>query len=244
MNIRCSFLLIPVLLISLSVYSQKVTEIEFKELNWSEWDIFHEDSIKKMPYFYSLNSETDLEVNFANQVKILDIDGIKPYYLAYYRSDSSGVDFFVSGDNTLTPVLKTNNTIIEITRSLPLSPIQIKTAKYDSIHQEYQVNLHTSFINNGKLSYAIGRIEILQKGIMDTYGNMPPSKFRVIGLTPLVVGPGLQLSIRKLSIGEVGYGVASVETKPGEHWWKVYIQEDGYKWRLGWIRRANVERVY
>lgn len=227
-----------------SLIGQKVVEFEIKELDWTEWDAFHGDSTKKMPFFYSFNSESVFEINYAQQIKILDIDGIEPLDIAYYRSDSSGVDFFISLDNRLHPTMSTDNIIIELSRALPLNPIQIKTANYDSVSQQYQVDLHAAIIEDGKLIYAIQRTEFLQKGIMDIYGNMPPSKFKVTSATPLVVGPGLHQSIRKLSPGEIGYGVASVETKPGEHWWKVYIQEKEYKWRVGWIRRANVERVY
>lgn len=244
MNIRLIISFLFLISVKTPLIGQKVAEFEITELNWSEWDVFHEDSARKMPYFYSFNSESIFDINFANQIKILDIDGIEPLDLVYYRSDSSGVDFFINLDNNLLPAMSTENMITEILRSLPLSPIQIKTANYDSIYQEYQVDLHTAIIEEGKLTYAIQRTEILQKGIMDIYGNMPPSKFKVITSTPLVVGPGLHQSIRKLSPGEIGYGVGSVETKPGEHWWKVYIQEEGYKWRVGWIRRANVERVY
>ena len=134
--------------------------------------------------------------------------------------------------------------LIEITRKSPLSPVKLITSKFDSGTYEYIIHTYSSYILENNLKYGLERTDILQKGTMDIYGNMPPSKFNVIMDTPLVVGPGLKQLIRKLDIGETGYAVASVETKPGEHWWKVFIQEPDYKWRMGWLRRANVKILY
>ena len=114
----------------------------------------------------------------------------------------------------------------------------------DSVRQEFHVDHCSPSILEGRLTYHVDRIEIITKGTYQLYKNMPPIQFKVVKETPLVVGPGFSQLIRNLSPGEVGYAAASHKTKAGESWWKVFIQEPGYKVRMGWLRRTNVQTVF
>ena len=123
--------------------------LEIKEVNWHDWDIFDQDSVRKMAFFYSLRSESKIEIQYADQIKILDIDGIDSPDLLFLSPDSSSFDMFLNYRSVLQPVLHASAKIIELSRKLPLNPVQIVTANFDSINYEYLINTYTSFVEDG-----------------------------------------------------------------------------------------------
>ncbi len=228
----------------LLVLGQNVKEFAITGADWKSWDKYHQDSLGKMKYFFS-NANAQLNIDFAAQLKIVDIDGIKPYDLIYYPDvDSTLFEIYLNSGSSLSPLIIINEQLIEISRNLPLNPVKFKTATFDSLSYDYEVTHYVPLIDNGQLKYAPERIEIIQNGVMDVYGNMPPTQFIIELNTPLLIGPGYNRLVKDLTKGEIGYAAASVRTDSGENWWRVYIQEANHKWRMGWVRRENVTTIY
>ena len=227
-------------------FSQNVVRFDVHEVPWDRWDKFHEDSVRKVRFLSSVAKIPDIDIYDVNHVRVVDVDGMEPLDVVYSRSDNKIKDVRVYINDKTSFHLAYNNaaTLMEMTRQYPIAPMDFKVVYLDSIQQEFHVDHCSPSILDGRLTYHVDRIELITKGTYQLYRNMPPIQFKVVKATPLVVGPGFNALVRNLSPGEVGYAAASTKTAAGEAWWKVFIQEPGYKVRMGWLRREDVETVF
>ncbi len=241
-------ILTPVVLLFFSFqlsYSQNVVPFDVHEVSWDKWDKFHEDSVRKVRFLSSVPGIPDVDIYDINHVMVVDVDGIEPLDVVYTRSDSiKDLRIYINDESSFHLAYSNAATLMEMSRQYPIAPMDFKVVYLDSIKQEFHVEHCSPSIHEGKLTYHVDRIELITKGTYQLYRNMPPIQFKVVKATPLVVGPGFNALVRNLSPGEVGYAAASTKTKAGEAWWKVFIQEPGYKVRMGWLKRRNVETVF
>ena len=227
-------------------FSQTVVPFDVQEVPWETWDKFHEDSVKKVRFLSSVPRIPDIDIYDVNHVRVVDVDGKAPLDVVYSRSDDTVrmVKVYINDETSFHLAYSNNATMMEMTRQYPIAPMDFKVVYLDSIKQEFHVDHCSPSISDGRLTYHVDRIELITKGTYQLYKNMPPIQFKVVKATPLVVGPGFNALVRDLSPGEVGYAAASTKSRAGESWWKVFIQEPGYKVRMGWLRRENVETVF
>ena len=91
----------------------------------------------------------------------------------------------------------------------------------------------------------INRIEIIHPGVLDLYRNVPPTFFQIINDdTQLVNGPAGHIPFQTYASGRFGYAIASTKGRDGDIWWRVYVKEDNYKLRMGWMKKGQVKTIY
>lgn len=236
--------LVLCLLFPLLLNAQIFNEFEIPEVNWTDWDLFDGEPRNKMLFIDSTGIENTLDIIDQDYLKIIDLDGAGSPDLLLLNPENNGFGLFVIIEDQPVPVFQTESVLIEISRRSPMNPVQFKTLVYDSLGNDYRIDHYSAFIDNGSLQYALERRDLLKKGIIEIYRNMPPTQFSVSSETSLVSGPGSDTLIRDLQEGEKGYATASVKSETGEHWWQVYIQEPNYQWRMGWLLRASVSAIY
>jgi hypothetical protein len=238
---------IVILLIAYPSFAQQVESFQIHDIQWSGWDKYPED-MKGKEFFLSGLSENgvSLQIDSLELFKIVDIDGKNELDVIKLKNgDTTDMMIFINTQNSLKRVFSENENIVEINRMIPINPVSFKTMKTDSATLEIVISHYDFTIMNEELNYMATRTELIKMGTQDVYKNMPPTFFRVKRSgTPIVVGPGLQTLIRTCSQNEIGYAIGSVKTNSGELWWKVYLQEPGYKLRMGWLKRGDVLTEY
>jgi len=236
-----------IILITFPLYAQQVNEFVIPEINWAGWDKYNKN-LKGKEVFLSTLSENGqgLLVDSLELFKIVDIDGKNDLdVIKLNNGDSANLMVYLNNQNNLNQVFSEAASLIELNRKTPISPVSFKTIKIDSSAGKIEIEIYDFSITDGNLKYVVSRHELIKQGTLDVYKNMPPTYFKVkFSGTPLVVGPGLHQLIRDCSKNEIGYAIGSVKTKSGELWWKVYVQEPGYKLRMGWLKRSDVLTEY
>jgi len=228
-------------------YSQKVENYIIPSVNWSKWDT-HFYKLKDKEFFLTslFIDDKSLEIDSIPFFKIVNIDGLNDLDIIKTKGpDSIGLVIFTNNQSKLTKVYEDSVSIVEISQETPISPLSFKTMRVRKYGDKLEIDYMVSAIDDGTLSYRISRTDMISQGTKDVYRNMPPTYFRIkSGGTPLVEGPGLDQLIKTCNASEVGYAAGSVKTKNGDVWWKVFILEDNYKFRMGWLKRTDVLTGY
>ena len=139
-----------------------------------------------------------------------------------------------------------NEQITELYRSWPDAPLNFTTSDFSCCEgEEWEFNYYHHFIDADMFSYQIYRTEIITKGTKDLFRNMPPTQIKVAASSAnMVYGPGSTDAIKSYTTGATGYAVASVKDASGKLWWKVFIKENDYKLRAGWMERNKLVPIY
>ncbi len=245
--IRSHVVTLIIILITFPVFAQQVSEFIIPEINWSGWDKY-DKNLKEKEAFLSTLSENGQPILAGNLdfFKIVDIDGKNDLDVIKLNNiDSTNLMIYLNNQDNLKLIFSKGVGLIELHRKTPISPVCFKTAKIDNLTGRIEIENYDFSITGGDLNYVVSRHELIEQGTLDVYKNMPPTHFKVkANGTSLVIGPGLDILIRDCSKNESGYAIGSVKTKSGELWWKVYIQEPGYKLQMGWLKRSDVLTDY
>ncbi len=239
------FLIVVLYSISLNLKGQHIEDFQIPTIIWSKWDVHHKDLKAKESFLAGLyENGKPIEIDSLIYFKVVNIDGQNDLDVIYHKGpDSTGFVIYLNEQSKLVRIYEDSVTLVEVSQVSPISPLSFKTI--DKNNGQLEVNYLESSIKEGKISYNINRIDIIAEGTKDVYRNMPPTYFRIKNSgTPLVQGPGLHILVKTYSQSDVGYAMGSVKTKSGDVWWKVFILESDYKFRMGWLKRTDVLTGY
>ena len=242
-------LLLVLFLLSGSLFAQNIVDYSSSEMNWSKWDQMHGDNNSKIDYIRSVHFEYPDGNENSNSltpayIKIVDVDGNGIQDIFYV--EPGAFKLYINKNDTLHMVCSENQQIEELSRNWPDAPLIFKTSDYSCCDgKEWEFNYFQFFIDNHVLSYRIYRTEIIAQGTKDLFHNMPPTQIKIGSSTAdLVLGPGSTQTIKSYITGARGYAVASMKDDTGTLWWKVFIKENDYKLRVGWMERNKLVPVY
>jgi len=242
------FLQITIILICVfsPVLAQQIEEFSIPRIKWSKWDVYSKNLQTKEAFLSSLFIDGQpLKIDSIPYFKVVNLDGLNDLDLIKTKGpDSAGLVIYTNHQSKLTKVYEDSVILIELSKETPISALSFKT-QVNNGGDRFEINYLLGSIENGKLSYRINRTDMIAGGTKDVYKNMPPTYFKLKnGGTPLVEGPGLHMLIKTCSKSDVGFATGSVKNKSGDVWWKVYILESDYKFRMGWLKRTDVLTEY
>lgn len=242
-------LVFVVLLLSRGLFAQNLVDYSSSEMNWAKWDKMYDDNNAKLDFIRSVHFEYPDDNGNTNSLtpaymKIVDVDGDGIHDLFYV--EPGAFQLYINKNDTLHMVSSENQQIEELSRTWPDAPLNFKTSDYSCCKgEEWEFNYFQFYIDDHLFSYRIYRTEIIAQGTKDLFHNMPPTQIKVGASTAdLVLGPGSPDAIKSYTTGAKGYAVASMKDENGTLWWKVFIKENNYKLRAGWIERNKLVPVY
>jgi hypothetical protein len=232
-----------------NLLGQKLIEYAIPQVDWQTWDMMNSNDNAKTEFISSLhiqktgNPDSDVPL-YPKDARILDIDGDGMRDMIYIGEGSFSV-YLRKGDS-LKLIKSANEKIVELIRSWPDAPVNIKTADFDCCNDEgWEFKYYHFTIEDRTFQYKLYRSEIVHIGTKDLFHNMPPTQIRVAASTAdLVFGPNSEEVIRTYPTGNTGYAIASFKSDDGKLWWKVFIKEPEYKLRVGWIEKGKLVPVY
>lgn len=234
-------LIFVLVFVTSSVLGQQLEEYRIPSVNWSKWDHFHGNDAGKSAFLAGLAIDGRLlGIDSLPFIKVVDMDGMMDMdVIRTYGPDSSRVSVYFNKGGKLQLAYEADETIVELSRTSPISIVGMKTMS-NEVEEEYVIR-HLEGGIDANPRYTPIRIESIHKGTKDVYRNMPPTYFTITrGSVPLVEGPGLDFLVKTCSTGDKGYALGSVKTKSGDLWWKVYILEQDYTYRMGWLKKSDV----